>query len=194
MYISITYFSLLEYFLWTIVLSDYNLISLFSFLIPDCFHCRLFFLNSLIHIQTTFIVPLRTLDLDFCRGPFCYQQFEVIIPFVDIVDICVTNDHGYVSLVVNISRSFSHSRLINRFVTRLTRRVPLIEKELVTLPEHLNSYSIFSVMCMFCRSLFVLLLLAIVSSVLRYTDSDYLCGILIFFIVLNINGGSLIIT
>jgi hypothetical protein len=37
-------------------------------------------------------------------------------------------------------------------------------------------YSIFSFMCMFCRSLFVLLfffLLDIVLSVLRFTDSDY---------------------
>ena len=41
-----------------------------------------------------------------------------------------------------------------------------------------SCYSIFSLMCMFCRSLFVLLyffFLAIVLSVLlRYTDSDYL--------------------
>jgi hypothetical protein len=44
--------------------------------------------------------------------------------------ICVTNDHGYVPLVVNTSRSFPHSRLITRFVTRLTRRVPLVEQEL----------------------------------------------------------------
>jgi len=32
-------------------------------------------------------------------------------------------------------------------------------------------------MCMFCRSLFVLFLLAIVLSVLRFTDSDYRFGI-----------------
>jgi hypothetical protein len=67
--------------------------------------------------------------------------------------------------------------------TRLTRRVPLVEQELLTLLEHLSSpplftgvscYSIFSFMCMFCRLLFVLLyfLLAIVLSVLLwYTDS-----------------------
>jgi hypothetical protein len=43
-------------------------------------------------------------------------------------NICVTNDHGYVPLV-NTSRSFPHSWLITRFVTRstrLTRRVPLV--------------------------------------------------------------------
>ena len=41
-----------------------------------------------------------------------------------------------------------------------------------------SCYSIFSFMCMFCRSLFVLFLLAIVLSVLfRYTDSDKSFGI-----------------
>jgi hypothetical protein len=51
---------------------------------------------------------------------------------------------------------------ITGFVTRLRRRVPLVEQELLTLPNHLSSppgscYSIFSFICMFCRSLFVLL-------------------------------------
>jgi hypothetical protein len=71
-----------------------------------------------------------------------------------------------VPLVVNTSRSFPHSRLITGFVTRLTRRVQLVEQELLNLPEHLSSspvfsgvrsYSIFSFIYMFCRSLFVLL-------------------------------------
>jgi biotin transporter BioY len=44
-------------------------------------------------------------------------------------------------------------------------------------------YSIFSFMCMFCRSLFVLFLLAIVLSVLlRFTDFDYLFGIFKLFL------------
>ena len=46
--------------------------------------------------------------------------------------------------VANTSRSFPHSRLITGFVTRLTRRVPLVEQELHTLPEHPNSPPIFS--------------------------------------------------
>ena len=49
-----------------------------------------------------------------------------------------------------------------------------------------SCYSIFSFMCMFCRSLFdvfVLFLLAIVLSVrLRYTDSDYPFGSFKFFL------------
>jgi hypothetical protein len=63
--------------------------------------------------------------------------------------------------------SFPLSLLITDtgFVTRLTRRVPLVEQELLTLPEHLSSPLFLvgfvlldlSFMCMFCRSLFVLL-------------------------------------
>jgi hypothetical protein len=47
-------------------------------------------------------------------------------------------------LVVNTSRSIPLSRLITGFVTRLTRRVPLVEQELLTLPEHMNSSPVFS--------------------------------------------------
>ena len=66
---------------------------------------------------------------------------SMIIP---LWNICVTNDQGYVPLVVNTSRSFPHSWLITGFVTRLTRRVPLVEQELLTLPEHLSSSLVFS--------------------------------------------------
>jgi hypothetical protein len=59
-------------------------------------------------------------------------------------NICVTNDHGDVPLVVNTSRSFPHSWLVTGFVTRLTRRMPLVEQELPTLPEHLSSPQVFS--------------------------------------------------
>ena len=54
-------------------------------------------------------------------------------------NICDINDHGYVPLVVSTSQSFPHSRLITGLVTRLTRRVQLVEQELLTLPEHLRS-------------------------------------------------------
>ena len=69
-------------------------------------------------------------------------------------------------VVVNTSRSFPHSWLINGFVSKLTRRVPLVEQELSTLPEHLSfttgfgwgsCWSVFSFMCLFYISLFVLL-------------------------------------
>ena len=58
-------------------------------------------------------------------------------------NICVTNDHGYVPLVVTTSRSFPHSRLITGFVARLTRRVPLMEQELLTLREYMSSPPVF---------------------------------------------------
>jgi hypothetical protein len=41
-------------------------------------------------------------------------------------------------------RSFPRSWLIIGFVTRLTRLVPLVEMELLTLPEHLGSLPVFS--------------------------------------------------
>ena len=50
----------------------------------------------------------------------------------------------YVPLVVNISRSFPHSWLINGFVTRYTRRVSPVERELPTLSEHPCSTPVFS--------------------------------------------------
>jgi hypothetical protein len=45
---------------------------------------------------------------------------------------------------VFIPRSFPHSWLITGFVSRLTRRVPLVEQELPTIPEHLSSPPVFS--------------------------------------------------
>jgi len=77
----------------------------------------------------------------------------------------------------------------HRVCTRLTRRVPIVEQELLSLPEHLNSPPVFRGVCV-TRSLvlcvcfvdrflsFVLFRLAIVLSVLlRFTDSDYPFGI-----------------
>ena len=58
---------------------------------------------------------------------------------VDRYGISVTNDHGYVPLVISTSRSFPRSWLITGFVTRLTRRVSLVEQELATLSEHTSS-------------------------------------------------------
>ena len=95
------------------------------------------------------------------------------------------NDHGYVPLVVNTSRSFPHSRLITGFVTRLTRRVPLVEQELLTLPVHLSSPPVFSgvrvtrslvlYVCFVdhCLSFCTFLLAIVLSVLLQYTDSDY---------------------
>jgi hypothetical protein len=45
----------------------------------------------------------------------------------------------YVPLVVNTSRSFPHPWLITGFVTRLTRRMSLVDQGLLTPPEHMRS-------------------------------------------------------
>jgi hypothetical protein len=72
--------------------------------------------------------------------------------------------------------------IITRFVTRATRWVPLVDQELLTLPELTPVFSgvrvvrslVFCVV--FCRSLFVIFLLTIVLFVLRFTDTDYHFG------------------
>jgi hypothetical protein len=77
---------------------------------------------------------------------------------------------------ITVLSSFPHSRLITGFVTRLTRWVPLVEQELLTLPGHLSSPQVFSgvhvwslVLCVrFVYCPFVLFLLVIVLSVLRF--------------------------
>ena len=68
-----------------------------------------------------------------------YGRHHDLVDRYGIWYICVTNGHGYVPLVVNTSRSFPHSRLITGFVTRLTRLVPLVEQELLTLFLYINT-------------------------------------------------------
>ena len=59
---------------------------------------------------------------------------------VDLVDrygiYVVINSYEYATLIVNTSRSFRQSWLI---APRLTRWVPIVDEELLTLPEHLIS-------------------------------------------------------
>jgi len=63
-------------------------------------------------------------------------------------NICVTNDLGYAPFVVNTSGSFPHSLLITVFVTRLTRRIPLVGAPEFTPCFYWGSCnSIFSFMC-----------------------------------------------
>ena len=111
---------------------------------------------------------------------------------VERYGISVTNDHGYVPLVVITFRSFPHSWFITGFVTRLTRWAPLVFSGVrvtrslvlyVCFVDRCLSFCTFSFghcvvcsssiygfwlslwylqtllsfICMFCRSLFVLL-------------------------------------
>jgi hypothetical protein len=75
--------------------------------------------------------------------------------------------NGYVPLVVSTAISFLiHDLLSTVFVTKVSRRVPLVEQEQLTFPVHMISPPLFSevrdarslVFCaVFCRSLFFLL-------------------------------------
>ena len=118
-------------------------------------------------------------------------KYNVLIPLAlgyRLWNICVTNDHGYVPLVVSTSRCFLHSWLITGCVTGETR----LAQELLILPGHMSSSPVFSevrvarslVFCVvFCRSFLVLFLSTIVLSVLlRFTDSDYPFGMFKLFL------------
>ena len=117
-------------------------------------------------------------------------------------NICVTNDNGYVPLIINTSRFFPHSRLITGYVsmTGITcgaaTTYPSGAREFNPSFQWCSCYSIFSFMCMFFV-LFVPFLLAIVLSVLlRYTDSDYTFGIfklIVFNLYHSISNGGLMV-
>ena len=87
------------------------------------------------------LLTRKPLNQGFCSVKLKSSLRKLGWPFWNI---CVTNDLGYVPLVANASRSFPHAWLITGFVTRLTRRVLLVEQELLILPEHLSSPAVFS--------------------------------------------------
>jgi hypothetical protein len=68
------------------------------------------------------------------------KKIWIIVMFIYLDCVYVL----YVPLVVNISRFFPHSLLITGFITMLIQWVPLMEQELLTLPEHLSSPPVFS--------------------------------------------------
>ena len=83
--------------------------------------------------------------------------------------ICVTGGHGCVLLVMGTSQAFPYSWPIAGFVAGLTRRMPLVERELLALLERLSSCPVFGG---------VRVLLAIVLAIfLWFMDSDYPFGI-----------------
>jgi hypothetical protein len=72
----------------------------------------------------------------------CWTFFLRSLPWLSwpLWNIWVTHDHGYVPFVENtlLSLFMTYHRVCN-YVTRLPQRVPLVEQELFTLPEYLNS-------------------------------------------------------
>ena len=97
-------------------------------------------MNSGAHSYSVFLHNSPTKNNDIPRKDVSSGYRRVIVFYC----LSYTNDHGYVPLVASASRSFPHSRLIAGFVTRLTRRVPREEQELLTLPDHLSSPPVFS--------------------------------------------------
>ena len=86
------------------------------------------------------------------------KYYGATMIWLTIIEYTWRNDHRYVPLIVNTSRSFPHSWPITGYLAKLTSGAGTAYIS----PEHLNSppvscYSIFSVMCMFCRSWFFLL-------------------------------------
>jgi hypothetical protein len=63
---------------------------------------------------------------------------------LESINSCGIYDHGYVPFVISTLRSCAHSCLITWFVTRVTRRVPIMEQEPLTLPVQLSSAPYFS--------------------------------------------------
>jgi hypothetical protein len=75
-----------------------------------------------------FVLNRPSLSITRCRSRYAVDLSVSVVSFISssmTMGYSVTNDYGYVPLVVNISRSFSHSWLITGCVTRLKRRVPL---------------------------------------------------------------------
>jgi hypothetical protein len=88
--------------------------------------------------------------------------------------------HGYVPLVVNTSRSFPRSRLITRFVSRLTQRVSLVDQELPTLPLYNTSYLLERIISVYCTKDCVIVHAPLIFNFLQTTrnnnDFRYLSG------------------
>jgi len=83
------------------------------------------------------------------RVPANKEATELRVPFGKVESFTVAtmtwlNAMDYLCHKINTSRSFPHSWLITRFVTRWTRRVSLVEQELLTLLEHQCSLLVFS--------------------------------------------------
>jgi hypothetical protein len=72
------------------------------------------------------------------------NQIQKLLFRKNVIECLVLRECHSVPLVANTSCSFPHSRLITWFVTRLTRRVPLVEQELLTISEHLSSPPVFN--------------------------------------------------
>ena len=74
---------------------------------------------------------------------------------------------------------------ITGFVTRLTRRVPLVEQELLTSLENMSSHPVLVGFALVCPFVFVSCGHWVVSVIHRYTDSDYPFGTFKLFLTIT---------
>ena len=132
--------------------------------------------NSLSH-------PYWTKCVYWLSGSHHFQSFMVG------TEISVTNDHGYVPFFESTFGSFPQSWLVTyHWVCNLSNttgatggaRTAYLSGVPEVTPVIVARSLVFCVV--FCRSLFVLFLLAIMFSVLRLTNSDYPFGIFKLFI------------
>ena len=111
----------------------------------------------------TFLCQIRTLHLYVATFEQHLNMEYIYFSWYDIPDwplwnICVTNDHGYLPLVVETSPSFPLSWLINGLTDAGTAYPSAFRSTWIHPLFYWGwSHSIFSFLCMFCRSLFVLL-------------------------------------
>jgi hypothetical protein len=77
------------------------------------------------------------------KKPRCSYSISDIYYILNLqLHTCIL-DNRYVPFVIIIILSFPHLWLITRFVTRVTWWVPLVEQELLPLPQHLSSSTCF---------------------------------------------------
>ena len=103
----------------------------------------------------------------------------VVVLFYNFVNHYGVSMSQMTTDIFHFIRSFPHSWLITGFEAKVTRRVPHVEQELLTLQEQLRSPSVFSG---FCCSIFGFLYDALYIVVCpfvlpRFAASDYLFGI-----------------
>ena len=92
-------------------------------------------------LECRHICQIVSANVDYIYRSLKWKQESYIIWYklIPLRDICVTNDHGYVPLVVNTFPSLPNGWLITGFVTRVTRLMPIVEQELLPPLEHLSS-------------------------------------------------------
>ena len=93
--------------------------------------------------------------------------------------ICVINNHKYLPFIkVTMQSFFSLSLLITLCSTRVVRRVPLVEQELLIIPENPSSYSFF---CGWCCSIFCFLCVFLCLMLLNLLSNCFWLLFMIYF-------------